>query len=153
MEKANIQIEMLDYDDNRVIDVELLRREVFHLKIDSSLILKSYPLINIKNRRTIPFALIIDDKIVAGCYVSGYGETLMVDYLFVTKSYRNTGLRLGRVLLNYILESKQEIEEYFHHALATSKLAALDNRAKHVYEDLGYQYSEENGSAYMVKKI
>jgi GNAT superfamily N-acetyltransferase len=153
MENANIEIEMLQEDDDRVIDVEILRHQVFHLKTDPETILNSYHLSKIRLKRTIPFALFINGEMAAGCYITGYGDTLMVDYLFVNKIYRNTGLRLGRVLLSYVFEHKASLEEFFHHQIQKSILTALDSRARHVYEQMGFTYSKEKGTAYMSKKI
>ena len=151
MEKE-YQIEMISYEDERIYDLELLRHQVFHLKTDPKAMSLSYSLFHIKHHHTIPFSLSIDNEIVAGCYVTCYKSTLFIDYLFVSEKYQNTGLRLGRQLLSYILENKELVEKYFKERIQVSKLTANNEKSKSLYKKLGFTY-EDNKTPYMTMAI
>ena len=153
MEDTQFQIEIISPDDQRIYDLEILRHKVFHLKCDSKCIINSYSIFHIKHHQTIPFALSIANEIVAGCYLSCYRDTLFVDYLFVSEKYQNSGLKLGRSLLSYILENKIAIEEQINHELRVTKLAALNDKARYIYKQMGFAYEENSKNPYMVKTI
>ena len=153
MEKNQYQIERISPNDQRIYDLELLRHQVFHLKCDPNHIVNSYSIFHIKHYQTIPFALSIADEIVAGCYISCYRDTLLVEFLFVNEKYHNSGLRLGRFLLGYILENKRIIEEQINQELRITKLAALNDKARYIYSQMGFAYEENSKNPYMVKTI
>lgn len=149
MTENDYRIEILDSEDERIYDLEFLRHQVFHLKTARELIQTSYSIFHIKHHQTIPFALSINSEMVAGCYVTCYNDTLFVDFLFVKEEYHNTGLKIGRLLLGYILNNKHIIEEIIHRQLNNSKLTPNSDKSEHIYQTLGYEYTDE--TAYMCK--
>lgn len=80
-----------------------------------------------------------NNKLVAGCYVSNILNSIYIDYLFVSYEYQETGLNLGRKLLQFILENKHLVEEYFNTEFNQSKLYAPSEKTKNIYKKLGYQ--------------
>ena len=91
----------------------------------------------------IPFGFYINDQLVAGCYVSADEGTLNIEQLFVHPQLQNSGLRAGRLLLNFVLMQKEELEKYFRTKFVVSALEPSTDKAKALYEKMGYVQTEE----------
>ena len=92
-----------------------------------------------KNKRIIPFALYYHNDIVAGAYISSINNSIYIDYIFVKDIYQNTGLRLGRTLLEYILNNKEIIEEFFDKEFYYSYLEPIGEKQEKIFEKIGYR--------------
>ena len=90
----------------------------------------------------VPFGFFIDDELAAGCYVSSAHGTLYIEQLFVHPNIQNSGLRAGRLLLNFILAQKEELENYFGTKFTLSALEASNDKAREIYEKMGYKSGE-----------
>lgn len=91
----------------------------------------------------LPFGFYINDQLVAGCYVSAHEDSLYIEQLFVHPQLQNSGLRAGRLLLNYVLMQKEELEKYYRTQFAVSVLEPSTDKAKALYEKMGYVQTEE----------
>lgn len=93
----------------------------------------------ITNGRILVITCYYNNELVAGCYVSNIFNSIYIDYLFVSHEYQETGLNLGRKLLQFILDNKYLVEEYFDTEFNQSKLYAPSEKTKSIYKKLGYQ--------------
>ncbi|MBQ4030509.1 MAG: GNAT family N-acetyltransferase [Bacilli bacterium] len=91
----------------------------------------------------VPYGFFVNEQLVAGCYVSADEETLTIEQLFVHPQLQNSGLRAGRLLLNYVLMQKEELEHYFRTKLVVSSLEPSTDKAKALYEKMGYVQTED----------
>lgn len=135
----------------QLYEIERLKHQVFHLKTDDSSIKTSYDVFHAVHNQLIPFGLYLDGSLIGGCYVSCYGDSLFINYLFIKEEYQNSGLRLGRYLLERVLELKPIFEEYFKKEFNVSRLTANNDKSRSIYEKLGY--SSEGRTPFMSKKI
>lgn len=145
------RIEILNPQDERNYELELLRHQVFHLKTDERSVSTSHYLFRMKYQLVIPFALFINDELAAGCYISCYKNTLFVAFLFVKEKYQNTGLKIGRLLLSYIMNNKHLLEKYTKDNINITKLTANNDKSRYIYRTLGFDYIDN--TPYMCKVL
>ena len=93
----------------------------------------------ITNKNMIPYALYIRGRMVAGCYVSSTYDSLFIDQLFVMPELQGSGLKLGRLLLSYVLANKDEIGEFFNKDFERSSLETLNAKTTAIYQKVGYE--------------
>ena len=142
------QIKIIDTDID-LIKSEILRFEAFNIQIGDYDFTKSFYYLSIKDKTIIPYGLYIRGQLVAGCYVSNTFGSLYIDQLFVKPALQNSGLRLGRILLRYVLANKKHLEEIFNKDITTSMLEPLNEKCTAIYEKEGY----EKKDMVMVKRI
>lgn len=111
----------------------------------------SYYIENIVNGNMLAFTCSIDNKLVSGCYISNAFNSIYIDYLFVLKEYQNKGLHIGRQLLQFILDNKTLVEEYYKTVFTESRLYALTDKTKEIYNNMGYK--EEQATNLLCKKL
>ena len=90
----------------------------------------------------IPYGFFINDELVAGCYVSAAHGMLYIEQLFVHPQLQDSGLKTGRLLLNFVLLHKEELEKEFATHFSYSALEASNDKAKALYEKMGYVSGE-----------
>jgi len=129
-----INIKILDNIED-IKKLELLRFKVFdmNLTLEESHIINTY-----QKNKIIPYALYIDNNLVAGCYVSNYLNTLHINYIFVDKMYQETGLKLGRLLLKKIYSDKEYLNKIFNTNFNISTIEANNPKAEAIYRKIGY---------------
>ena len=142
------QIKVIDTDVD-LIKSEILRFEAYNIQIIDYDFTKSFYYLGIKNKTIIPYGLYIKGQLVAGCYVSNTYGSLYIDQLFVKPALQNSGLRLGRLLLRYVLANKKYLEEIFNKDITISMLEPLNEKCTAIYEKEGYEKKE----MVMVKRI
>lgn len=98
------------------------------------------------------FLCLVDGKPSSACYISNFNATLYVEYLFTLPEYQSKKLYLGKQLLQYILDNKVIVEEYFHQKFKKSSLCPGNNNVIPLYNSLGYQ-RERQDSVILSKKI
>lgn len=103
----------------------------------------SYYIQDIINGRLLVITCYQDNKLVGGCYISATFNSLYIDYLFILPEYQETGLRLGRKLLQFILDNKHIVEEYFDTEFNQSKLYAPNEKTKNIYKKMGYKQEND----------
>lgn len=91
-----------------------------------------------------------DKEPVAGIYVSNCFGSLYIDQLFVKYEFQEKGYYFGKKLLFETLQRKKEIEEYFNERFAVSKIYPLNQKAKQIYESVGYEYLD---SKWLLTKV
>ncbi|MGN1372289.1 MAG: GNAT family N-acetyltransferase [Candidatus Coprovivens sp.] len=109
-----------------------------------------YYLKEIEDGSILVFICMVDDKIVSACYISNFQGNLYVDYLFTLPQYQKQKLYYGKKLLQYIINNKQIVEEYFHRKFTQSLLCPGSNSVKEFYKSLGY--TENNNETLMMSK-
>lgn len=106
---------------------------------------------DIMNGDELVFLSLVDKNPIAACYISSFNNFLYVDYLFVLPEYQNTGLHIGRNLLEYVLKNKIIVEEHFKQKFKESSLCPGNMKVAKIYESLGYKMNPTTGL--MKKKI
>lgn len=148
------QVRMLETKEE-LCAAETLRYQAFNYDLEDFNPNDTACISQINNGLIIPFGMFFKDAnnekeyLVACCYVSNYKGTLYVDHLFVKPMYQNTGLRLGRMLLRFVLANKQEVEKELKHKFSKSTIEPIDEKSEALYLKEGYEYQDEM----MVKKI
>lgn len=94
---------------------------------------------DITNNKILVFACYLNEELIAGCYVSNTFNSLYIDYIFVLPEYQEQGLHIGRNLLQFILDNKHIVEEYFNTIFDQSKLFPSSLKSQSIYEKMGYK--------------
>ena len=143
------KVKRISDNEDEMIKAELLRYRAYHLPVD--LIDKdySYYFLQMKNQKIIPYALYIRGRMVAACYVSNTYDSLFIDQLFVMPELQESGLKLGRLLLRYVLNNKEELSREFQQELTVSALESINEKSTAIYKKEGY----EKAGFLMKKKI
>ena len=130
----------LDNSDENIFKLETLRFRAYNMQEQ----FEGFTLyaIGIHEGSMVPFGFFIDDKLAAGCYVSCNYGTLHIEQLFVHPALQETGLRAGRLLLNYVLINKKELEDYFHTTFDYCTLEPSSEKSKAIYEKVGFKSDE-----------
>jgi GNAT superfamily N-acetyltransferase len=141
---------LLNANDKNIELVEKLRYETYNQEIPVN-ILDTFYAQKLKEKNLLLFVTILGTEICAVCYVSRVGYSLFIDQLFVKKEYQNTGLRIGRSLLEYINTNKKLVEqELSFKPLRTSKLIYTTEKSHELYLKIGYK--DDNNFLNTMKK-
>ena len=127
------------------IAVEKLRREVFNIQT-----INEYRYLNdLKYKQLYAYGTKINNILVAGCYISVNYNLLNIQQLFVKESFQNTGLKLGRNLLIYILNHKTDIEHLVGKNIKASIIMPASDKSFELYKKIGYEpFSNEFSMMY-----
>ena len=121
---------------NDKVELEKLRRDVLHLdrinQYYSSVLLTD---------REFAVAATIGDELVGGCYFHRLDETLMIDQLFVKEEYQNTGMRIGRNILEALFNKKEELEKLFGEKVTVCRIESDNEKAHAIYSKMGFRES------------
>lgn len=98
-----------------------------------------YYIENIINGKILVITCYNEEKLVGGCYISNSLDSIYIDYLFILPEYQKTGQKLGRKLLQFVLDNKKIVEEYFDRKFTQSKLYAPNETNKDIYKKIGYE--------------
>lgn len=107
---------------------------------------------DIKNGSILVFLCLVDKIPVSACYISNFKGNLFVDYLFTSIEYQRKQLYYGKGLLQYILDNKKIVEEYFNCKFEQSLLYPASNKIVSLYQSLGYTVADSKDIV-MIKKI
>ncbi len=122
-------------------EIETLRKEAFNIdetKLDAGI--NSFYEKQIDDNKILPIGGYVNDKLVAGIYISAALNSLFIEQLFVKKEYRHNGY--GKQIVKFVLDNKHIFEEFFKQEFDFSKAEIRNNDALKLVENLGY--SETN---------
>lgn len=126
-------------------DIEILRKEVFHLNKISPFYMQQ-----LLDRKEYAVATVDDNnKIVAGCYFHRLENILMIDQLFVKEDYQNTGYKLGRGLVNNLLNEHVNVSELLGNKLEICRVESNNEKAKALYKKIGFRESRINPGTFI----
>ena len=139
--KINMKAQQMDNTIPNIMELEILRFKAYGLEPR----IEGYTLyqIGLEQGTMIPFGLYMNNQLVAGCYVSANENTLFIEQLFVHPHLQNSGLKAGRLLLNFILVNKKEVEKHFDTKFSVSALEPSSDKARAIYEKMGYVSGEQ----------
>lgn len=149
---ANIEVKILPSTEEQIVECERLRYRAYGIKSIPDISLTDYHVSNLLDGTMISISLFLEGELVASSYVSNSLSSLYIEHLFVDAKYQETGLRLGRFLLNYIIENKSQIEEYFHTKFTICKLAPSSEKSASLYRKCGF-HNTSSVLETMVKSI
>ena len=99
---------------------------------------------NLISKKMLLFATFIGEELCAGCYISISQNSLFIEQLFVKPVYQNTGLWIGRNLLEYINFNKDIIAKHYNlKSIQTSRLIYSSEKSKAIYKKLGYRVTNK----------
>ena len=104
----------------------------------------------LNNGKILLAGALLNNELVAGCYISSCDNSLYIEQLFVDSYYQDNELHIGSNLLKFILDNKEYVELFFGKSFSFSRLEASDDLAP-FYEKIGYR-SNDNYLK-MVKRI
>ena len=134
----------------RLLELEDLRDDAY--QVESSFKERLHYLKRLESHKFIALSAHYQDELVAGCYVSDQFSTLYIQQLFVGYKWQAKHYHFGKLLLLETLRRREELEQYFQKELWQSQLVAYDERAKKIYESVGYVPLYVRGRI-MVKKL
>ena len=127
-----IEYTIMESNYENALYVEQMRYKSYGVK-DTKKINAEY-LEDIVNGDILVFLCFIDSIPVSACYISCYKKELLVEYLFTLQEYQRKQLYYGKQLLQYILDNKQLVEEYFNCKFNKSVLYPANNKLINLYE-------------------
>lgn len=92
---------------------------------------------DMENGKFVVYGAFYNNELVGSCYVSRAYDSLFVEQLFVAKKFQRSDLHVGAGLLDYVLEQREYIENYFDCNFTYSCLDSVDG-AKRLYKRMGY---------------
>ena len=135
-----MKAKMLDNSMDNIFRLENLRFKAYDLDEEfNGLTIYRFGL---ESGSIVPFGFFINDILVGGCYVSSQEDSLYIEQLFVHPQLQGSGLKVGRLLLNFVLYQKQKLEEYFHTKFQESALEPSTKKARAIYEKMGYEMND-----------
>lgn len=138
----NLVYKVLDNSEESALKVENIRGIVYGIadKFDAK---ESYYTYSIKKGDILVFSCEIEGNTVAVCYVSNSYNSLYIEYLFVLPEFQEKGLHLGRSLLQFVLDNKKLVEEYFNQQFNYSLICPTSKKSQVIYENFGYKLNNK----------
>lgn len=134
-----IRYEVLPPTEENIIQVESLRYNAYGFPKPKAGFQKTYFAHELRKDQMLIFTCYYQEELVGACYVSNSFNSLYIDQLFVAQEYQEIGLHIGKNLLEYILHNKEIVEAFFQRPFSWSKLAHSSQKAKTIYEEIGYR--------------
>lgn len=128
-------------DPHKKYNVESLRKKVFNLQG-----VGRYYLDQILYGKEFVLAATEDKKIIGGCYFHRFENILFIDQVFVKEEYQNSGLEVGRVLINSLLINKDLMEKELGDKITMCRISANNEKAKSLYKKIGFKESKLDSS-------
>lgn len=126
---------MLSTDDDTLINIEKLRAECFNTEPNFQF---NWYINSIQSGRLIPFGTYVDDELAASAFVEYTQEKLHITLIFTKPKFQETGLKLGRQLLKYIISNKKVLEEYFGVEINQIELSYKSEKSHQLYIKEGF---------------
>ena len=117
--------------------LEEIRKIVNNIKSQET----SFYLNEMQKGTVVPVAVIIDDEIIGGVYISCSMSSLFIENIFVQKDYQGRGIASS--LINYVIKNKSIFEEHFERKFTLSKLEPNSDSIISFYRKLGYSEPNE----------
>lgn len=137
----------LKINEENIEKLELARFDAYGMKTDNFDIKNTFYANELRSKEFLAFGTYLEDELVGGCYISDSRNSLFIEQLFIKRKYQR--LKLGTILLNYILENKEMIEKYYQQEF---NVCCFENRKEldEFYKSLGYR---RVGQMVMKKRI
>ncbi|MBE6149711.1 MAG: GNAT family N-acetyltransferase [Firmicutes bacterium] len=143
----NVTFKRIDITDENITKLESARYNAYGMSSLEIPCNESFYANEIKKNKYIIYAAVIEDEIIAACYVSNLYE-LYIEQLFTIKEY--SSLKIGKKLLEFVLSNKKEIEQFFNKKFQYCYFSTRCNSLNNYFEEIGY---EELNDVYMRKRI
>ena len=140
-------ISRVDLNLKNIEDLERLRYDAYDMNSLEIPYLDTFYANEMKKGKYVVYVCYNNLELVGACYVSN-AHKLYIEQIFVKKKYQSMGI--GKILLEYVLNNKKQIEEYFNEEYDYSYLSPKSNSYNKYYEELGYK---EVDSMYMKKRL
>lgn len=127
---------LLPTDNATLIELEKLRAEAFDTEPNFRY---NWYTNSIESGRLLPFGTYVDNELGAGAYIEQSNDTLYITLIFTKPKYQNTGLKLSRELLKYIISKKDIIDEYYGSNIAQVELSYMGKKTHDIYIKAGFQ--------------
>lgn len=140
----SLECQIINKSDSRIIEIEKLRREVFH--VDNG----KYFIREISNDKIIVIGCFLQKKLVGGAYISLSYNSLFIESIFVEEKYQRNALHVGSLMFQYILNHKNIFEKIFNTTFHQCRLESRNQDS--FYEKLGFR-EEDNVIGTMKRSI
>lgn len=137
----NIKHTLLNTDDDTLIALEKLRAEAFETEPNFRY---NWYINSIQSGKCLAFGTYINDELGAGAIIEQSKNILYITLIFTKPKYQNSGLRLSRELLKYIISNKKIIDEYYNSDIAQVELSYMGKKTHDLYIKEGFQEESED---------
>ena len=127
---------LLPVNDDTLIDLERLRAETFNTTPNYNF---NWYVSSIQSGRCLPFGTYIDNELAAGAIIEQSNDVLHIILIFTKPKYQDSGLKLGRELLNYIISNKEVIDQYYGSVINQVELSYMGKKSHEIYLKVGFQ--------------
>ena len=131
-----MEIKIIDTEEEKQ-QVELLRKEVFHLPE-----LSSYYYNQLLSNKIYAIVAIEKGQIIAGVYFHRFNNNLMIDKVFVKEIYQNKGLKIGRGLIMELISLKEKLEVLLGEHLDFCYVESENAKSHALYTKIGFRESK-----------
>lgn len=112
---------------------------------------ETYYFKTLEDRKYMAYGLYYIDndkkRLLAGCYLSKNEDRLMIEQLFVKEEFQRSDMHIGTLLLELVIQSKDEIEKVFNQEF---NIIGLEDRLENskLYEKVGFRKSKTTSYSY-----
>ncbi len=121
-------IKIID-DNNELLKLEQLRlnslKKPNQKEYQIECLDKTYMGRKLKSGKAIAISYYKDNKLVGGCYVSNFANSIYIEWIFIDRNYREQGI--ASELLKFIDENIPFFSDYYSENFTQIKLEAIDN--------------------------
>ena len=130
-----LSFKRIELNEENICKLESARYDAYSMQSLEIPCDKSFWANELRKNKYIVYGAFVDDEIIGACYVSN-AHKLYIEQLFVKKNYRS--LEIGKKLLIFTLQNKEEIEKYFNEKYDASYLSTHTSILDNYYEECGY---------------
>lgn len=136
-----------------VRDLERLRANAYGYECGDAISPLNYYSCQLLKGNLISFVAFYQGKIAGAIYVSKIGTDLSVDQVFVSPDYQNSGLHLGKQMIQYVIDNKELVEEILECSFEGSVMSPNNDESKELSKALGYNKRINDAYGYYYRKI
>lgn len=136
-----------------VRDLEELRADAYGYECGEAISPLNYYSCQLLRGNLISFVAFYQGKIAGAIYVSKIGNDLSVDQVFVATDYQKSGLHLGKQMIQYVIDNKEQVEEILDCSFEGSVISPNSEESKELSHSLGYSKRDNDAYGYYYRKI
>lgn len=142
-----IEFRRIEINDDTIKQLETARYEAYDMKNLEISCTDSFYAKELKTGKYMAYGAYLEEELIGACYITNCLD-LYIEQLYIKPEYRS--LKIGKQLLLHVLQSKNEIENYFNERYNYSYLSTRSDELNNYFEKLGYKNVND---VYMKKRL
>lgn len=142
-----IEFKRIEINDEAIKQLETARYEAYDMKNLEIPCTDSFYARELKTGKYMVYGAYLEEELIGACYITNC-LNLYIEQLYIKPKYRS--LKIGKQLLLHVLQSKNEIENYFNEKYDYSYLSTRSDELNNYFEKLGYKNVND---IYMKKRL